>query len=94
MRAAQVYPVHPHSGSVENKPDAFEVTWDVGDLRPGEWSRDFKITVVAGPDAPEQVSAEVVARAMDRRGSRQLTEVLTVNLDAWTVDDFYVAEPE
>lgn len=93
LRSAHPYALHLHSASVEDTPDAFEVTWDIGDLRPGEWSRDLTITVVAGPNAPDPLSVDLVARAMDRSGTRRLTEPLTVSPEAWTVDDFYVAEP-
>jgi hypothetical protein len=84
-------PVPPivHSGSTVDTQDFFEVTWNVGDLRPGEWSRDFRVTVVAGPNAPEQISVELIAHAMDRRGTRRSVELLKVSADAWTVDDFY-----
>lgn len=94
LRSAQPYAVHPRFGSVEDTPQAFVVTWDVGNLRPGEWSRDLVITVVIGPNAPEQIGVQLVARAMDRRGTWKLTELVTVSPDAWTVDDFYAAEPE
>ncbi|MHA3024336.1 hypothetical protein ACXPWS_29185 [Mycobacterium sp. BMJ-28] len=49
--------------------------------------------MVALPDAPEQIGMELAARAMDRRGVRKPVEQLTVSSDAWTVDDFYAADP-
>ncbi|MFT9663688.1 hypothetical protein ACM0CQ_15740 [Mycobacteroides abscessus subsp. abscessus] len=85
---------YPHAGSVVDKGDVFEVTWDVGDLRPHEESDGYTITVVAGPNAPDQLSVEMVARAMDRRGIRTKTEKLTVATEAWTIDNFYDAEPQ
>lgn len=85
---------YPHTGSVVDKGDVFEVTWNVGDLRPGEWSGDFTITVVAGPNAAERINVELIARAMDTRGTRTKTELLTLVPDAWTIDDFYDAEPQ
>lgn len=93
--ALRSHPVdfYPHAGLVVEKEGVFELTWDVGDLRPGEWSGDFSATVIAGPNAPEQLGVELVARAMDRRGIRTMTEQLPVAPEAWTVDDFYDAEP-
>lgn len=85
---------YPHSGSVADKGDVFEVTWDVGDLRPREESNGYTITIVAGSNAPDQLPVEMIARAMDRRGIRTKTEQLTTAPDAWTVDDFYDAEPQ
>jgi hypothetical protein len=86
---------YPHSGSVVETADAFEVTWDVGDIRPRDRSpRDFTITVITGLNAPEQISVELIARAMDRRGTQPMTVPLTVCPDTWTIDDFYDAEPK
>lgn len=84
---------YPHGGSVVDKGDVFEVTWDIGDLRPGEQADGLTITVVAGPSTAESVKVEMIARAMDRRGTRAKTEMLTVAADPWTVDHFYNAEP-
>ncbi|PQM50315.1 hypothetical protein C5U48_20775 [Mycolicibacter virginiensis] len=85
---------YPHAGAVIDKGDVFEATWDVGDLRPHEEADGYTITVVTGPNAPDQLPVEMIARAMDRRGTRTKTEQLTVAPEAWTVDDFYDAEPQ
>src|ERR1700712_1831861 len=51
---AQDYDIFaPHAGSVSSSSKEFEVTWQVGDLRPGEWSRPLEITLVPGPNAPD-----------------------------------------
>lgn len=94
MTRAQVPDFFPHAGSVSDKGDVFEVTWNVGDLRPREQSGDFTLTIVAGTKAPEEIAVEMTASAMDRRGTRTKTEQLTVAAEAWTLDDFYNAEPE
>ncbi|MEX3652456.1 hypothetical protein ABFW14_10060 [Mycolicibacterium fortuitum] len=90
---AQVPDFFPHGGAVEEKGDVFEVTWDVGDLRPHQEADGYTITVVAGPNAPDQLPVEMIARAMDRRGTRTKIEQLTVATETWTIDDFYDAEP-
>lgn len=90
----QDYDFDPHGGSVTETNDGFEVTWDVGDLRPSEWSRQLEITVVPGLDAPDEVEVTMTASAMNRR--RRVTDAatLTISSDHWTPDDFYVAEPD
>lgn len=82
------------AASVVDKGDVFEVTWNVGDLRPHEKSDGYTITVVARPNAPDQLPVEMVARAMDRRGTRTKAEQLVFGPEVWTVDDFYDAEPQ
>lgn len=84
----------PHAGSVSDKGDVFEVTWNVGDLRPREQSGDLTLTIVAYTNAPKEIAVEMIASAMDRRGTRTKTEQLTVTAEAWTLDDFYNAKPE
>ncbi len=85
---------YPHAGSVVDKGDVFETTWDVGDLRPHEEVDGYIITVVAGPHAPDQLPVEMIARAMDRRGTRTKTEQLVIAAELWTIDDFCDAELE
>lgn len=87
-------PISRRSASMTELDDSFEVTWDIGDLRPGEWSRDLTITVVAGPSAPDLVSMEMVARSTSHRGQVIAKKTLTVSADEWTVDDFFAAESE
>lgn len=84
----------PNAESVSDRGDAFEVTWDIGDLRPRGRSGDFTLTIVAGPKTPEEITVEMIASAMDRRGTRTETTQLTVSPEAWTLDDFYDVEPE
>lgn len=90
----QHYDFDPTAGAVSETADAFEVTSDIGDLRPGEWSGTMEITVVAGAGAPEEVEVTMVARAMDRRRNATEKVNVTVSADLWTIDDWFVARPE
>lgn len=94
MTRAQVPEFFPRAGSVSDRGDVFEISWDVGDLRPREWSSELDLTVVANIEAPEEITVEMTASAMDRRGTRTKTEQLTVAAEVWTLNDFYEAEPE
>lgn len=84
---------NPSAGSVAELNDAYEITWDLGDIRPQDWSEPVEFTLIAGPKASDNVEIEIVARAKDRRGIRTENATLTVLPDEWTVDDFYVAHP-
>ena len=84
----------PHAGSVSSTSEEFEVTWEVGDLRPGEWSRDLAITVIPGPDAPEDIPITMTAAAMNRHRRVTETAALTISSEVVTPDYFYVAEPD
>ena len=79
--------------SVTETSEAFEVAWDVGNLRPGEWSRVLEITVVAGPGAPDEIEMDMIAQAMDRRRNATEKATIAVGSDQWTVDDWFIAEP-
>ncbi|KLO26478.1 hypothetical protein ABW16_19440 [Mycolicibacter heraklionensis] len=83
----------PRSGSVVKTSDSFEVTWDLGDIRPHDWSRTVMVTVIPFPNAPERLNVELVARAMDRRGICTATTLLTIGSGTWAIDDFYDAAP-
>lgn len=64
-----------------------------GRLRPHQGADGYTVTVVAGPNAPGQLPVEMIARAMDRRGTRTKIEQLMIATETWTIDDFYDAEP-
>ena len=81
----------PRTAPVVANGDYYDVTWNVGDLRPRQQSGSFNITVVAGPDAPEEISVEMIASAMDRTGTRTTAAVLKISPREWAVDDFYDA---
>jgi hypothetical protein len=92
-RLPQDFNLDPTAGSVTETSEAFEVTWDVGNLRPGEWSRVLEITVVAGPGAPDEIEMDMIAQAMDRRRNATEKATIAVGSDQWTVDDWFIAEP-
>lgn len=79
--------------SVVDKDDSFEATWDIGDLRPGEWSRALALTIVAGPTAPERLDIALVARSLSHRRTTTSTATVTVGSRTWTIDDWFNAEP-
>jgi hypothetical protein len=57
-------------GSVHYRDDTIEVTFDVGDLRPGQHYETPPITLFVEPDAPAVLPVTVTARAMNRRRDR------------------------
>jgi hypothetical protein len=57
-------------GSVERRGQAWEITFDVGDLRPGEGYQTRQVTVVVGNHAPERIPMKLLARATNRTGSK------------------------
>lgn len=85
-------PIRSRSGSVTELDDSFEVTWDVGDLRPDLWSRELDITIIATVATPEQLDVEMVARSMSGRGIVARTATLTVSAEELTIDDVYAAD--
>ncbi|MEM6108468.1 RNA-binding domain-containing protein [Mycobacterium sp. 050272] len=82
-----------NGASVVDNDDSFEATWDIGDLRPGEWSRALTLTVVAGPTAPERLEIVLVARSLSHRRTTTSTASVTVGSRTWTIDDWFNAEP-
>jgi hypothetical protein len=79
--------------SVVEKGDSFEATWDIGDLRPGEWSDPRTLTIVAGPNAPDELEIELVARSLSHRRTATWKTTVTVGSETWTIDDWFDAEP-
>lgn len=71
--------------------DFFEITWPIGNVRPGESSARFAITVVPGPTAPGEVAVTMTARAMDRRGACSAHAAFAVSDEFWSIDDFFDA---
>lgn len=91
--------VDPHdydvgvSPSVMDKDDSFEVTWNIGDLRPGEWSGSCTLTIVVGPNAPDELGIELVARSLSHRRIATSKTTVTVGSETLMIDDFYDAQP-
>lgn len=86
---SQDYDFDRRRGSVVTKAEAFVVTWDIGDLRSGEWSRPCAITVVPGPTAPDEVEVTMTVRAMNRRRRVTDTATLAISSNEWTPDDLF-----
>jgi hypothetical protein len=57
-------------GSVERRGEAWEITFAVGDLRPGEGYQSRQVTVVVGKHPPERIPMKLVARATNGTGSK------------------------
>ncbi|WP_445168779.1 hypothetical protein ACTXG7_05305 [Mycolicibacterium sp. Dal123E01] len=84
----------PTTGSLIDMGDAYEITWDIGNLRPGEWAAPVEVTVIPSVDTPSEVEVKMVARAMDRRRSTNATAMISVVDDKMTIEDFYEANPD
>lgn len=80
-------------GSVDYRPDTIEITFEVGDLRPGQRYETPAITLYATPDAPERLPVEVTARAMNRRRNNTETFELPILSETWSVGNWYRATP-
>ncbi|ORJ52612.1 AlbA family DNA-binding domain-containing protein [Mycobacterium simiae] len=80
--------------SVLDKDNSFEVIWNIGDLRPGEWSGSCTLTIVVGPNAPDELGIELVARSLSHRRIATSKLTVTVRSEPLTIDDFYDAAPD
>jgi hypothetical protein len=81
------------SPSVMDKGDSFEVTWNIGDLRPRERSAPCTLTIVVGPNAPDELEIELVARSLSHRRTATSKATVTVDSETLTIDDFYDPSP-
>ena len=69
--------------------DYAELTYHIGDLRPGETIPTRPVTVVVwSPDTPDQISVELIGRAMNRRGDKKVSTSLTVAPRTWSLDQW------
>lgn len=69
--------------------DYTELTYHIGDLRPGETIPTRPVTVVVwSPDTPDQISVELIGRAMNRRGDKKVSTSLTVAPRTWSLDQW------
>jgi hypothetical protein len=92
VRMPERYDFGPSDAVVETD-ESFEITWEIGNLRPGERSDPVCITIVAGTGTADEVEIELVARAMDRRRNVRSKATLTMASNQWTLDDWLNPEP-
>ncbi|QLL10298.1 hypothetical protein H0P51_17260 [Mycobacterium vicinigordonae] len=91
-RETNNYVFDPREPSVVEKDTLFEATWDIGDLRPREWSDPLTLTIVAGPDAPSALDIELTASSLSHRCTKSWKTSVTVGAGTWTIDNFLDAE--
>lgn len=80
-------------GSVSYRGEIIEIVFDVGDLRPGERYEVNSITLVAWPEAPEDLPVKVSARAMNRRREKVGVFEVPISSETWSVGNWYRATP-
>ena len=78
-------------GSVDYRDNALEITFAVGDLRPGERFETRPITLIVGSAAPEQIPIKLIGRAMNRAGEKTVEDTLTVSSQSWALS-YWVVE--
>jgi hypothetical protein len=71
----------------------FEVTWDLGDIRPHDRSEPRTFTIIASPATPEQIEIRLTAMAMNRRGNATSSSTIAVDSEVWTPWDWFDATP-
>lgn len=71
-----------------------ELTYDIGDLRPGKTIPTPPVTVVVWSDTPDRISVELIGRAMNRRGDKKVTTTLTISAQTWSLDQWLKPDGE
>jgi hypothetical protein len=79
-------------GSVEFIDDGIEITFGVGDLRPGQRHETPAVTLIVGPAADEALPVTLTARAMNRRGEKTVETTLAVSTQRWPIDHWISPE--
>src|SRR5271170_3623157 len=64
--------------AVTDRADGVELTFNIGDLRPGQQVQTHPITIIAGAPTPEQIPVTLIGSAMNRRGTKTVSTTLQV----------------
>lgn len=69
-----------------------ELTYDIGNLRPGELLRTPPATIIIGPAAPGELGITLTCRSMNRRGEKSVSTALAISSQRWEIDYWVSAE--
>jgi hypothetical protein len=78
--------------AVTTREDGVELTFNIGDMRPGEVVEAQPITVIAANPTPEQIPVTLTASSMNRRGKKTKSTTFEVSPRKWSPDRWIVAE--
>jgi hypothetical protein len=78
--------------AITNREDGVELTFNIGELRPGEVVEAQPITVIAANPTPEQIPVTLKASSMNRRGTKAISTALQVSPRKWSPEQWIAAE--
>jgi hypothetical protein len=82
----EAYTYSREDATVSTSEGVVEITYDIGNLRPGQVVHTPPTTIIAGPTAPEQLHITLIGRSMNRRGDTTVITALTVSEQKWALD--------
>jgi hypothetical protein len=77
---------------VTTRDNEIEITYEIGDLRPGQVMRTPPTTIIVGPAAPEELPITLIGRSMNHRGDTTVSTTLTVSSQHWALDSWLSPE--